>query len=144
MGNCMPSKWYKKTNSKIQHLKFFRFFQTSDKNYWKNCFLGNFLFLSLPLSPMLGKNKQNLCQAMLWVRNIVLGEKKDFWTHFLKFPYYFATCSLFLIQPRACGLAVLLKWDSNVGFCIIVESIYFEEHLPATASASPNFDISLG
>ena len=40
-----------------------------DKNYEKNCYLDNFVFL-LP-SPMLKNNEQNFRQAMLWVCNIV-------------------------------------------------------------------------
>ena len=49
-SNCMPSKRFKPINSNIPHLNFLRFFQTiSDKNYGKNCYLDNFLFLPLPL-----------------------------------------------------------------------------------------------
>ena len=40
-----------------------------DKNYGKNCYLDNFVFL-LP-SAMLKNNEQKFRQAMLWVCNIV-------------------------------------------------------------------------
>ena len=50
MGNCLSSKWFKPTNCKILHLIFSDVFQTiSDKNYGKNYYLGNFMFL--PPSP---------------------------------------------------------------------------------------------
>ena len=44
----------------------------SDKNYGKNCYLDNFVFLSslTPLNNVEG-NEQNFCQAMLLVRNII-------------------------------------------------------------------------
>ena len=40
IGNCMPSKWFKRTNCKIPHLKFFRFFQTVSDKLWEKLLLG--------------------------------------------------------------------------------------------------------
>ena len=46
MGSCISSKWLKATNCKIPYLKLLLFFQnTRNKNYRKNCYLNNFLFL---------------------------------------------------------------------------------------------------
>ena len=44
MGNCMRSKWFETTDSKILHLTFFIFFETiTDNNHRNSCYLENFL-----------------------------------------------------------------------------------------------------
>ena len=72
MGKRMSLIWFKTSNCKIPHLKLFRFFPTiSDKNYWKICYLENFVFLPPSfLLTMLRNIEQNLRQAMLLVSNI--------------------------------------------------------------------------
>ena len=77
MGNCMPSKWFKTTNSKTPQLKLFRFFQTiSDKNYGINCFLDRFLLFHLfPSLTLLRLNKPNVRKAMLWFCNTLKEER---------------------------------------------------------------------
>ena len=51
----------------------------SQKNYGKNCYLGNFVFLPpFLLLIMLRNNEQNLRQTMLQVRIIVQGERGIF------------------------------------------------------------------
>ena len=42
-----------------------------------------------PLLTMLRKNEQNLCQAMLWVRYIVEGERRGFLKKPFKIPIIF-------------------------------------------------------
>ena len=42
----MPSIWFKMSNCKITHLIFQIFRQSVTKNYGKNCYLDNFVFLS--------------------------------------------------------------------------------------------------
>ena len=72
MGKYMPSIWFKMSNSKILHLNFADFSDNQWQKLWEKLLFGQFcVSLPFPLLTMLRNNEQNLCQAMLSIRNIV-------------------------------------------------------------------------
>ena len=99
----MPSIWFKTSNCKIPH-RFFRFFQTiSDKNYGKNCYFDNFVFL--PPSPTwycwetISKSCVELCY---WLATLYRG-RGAIWNTLFKIPIIFFTgCSITIISFWNC------------------------------------------
>ena len=89
----MPSKGFKTTNRKIPHLRFFRFFQTiSDKNYGKNRFLDNFLFLPPPPHPPLNnveKQRAKLVSSYVMDSQHCIGGERGFLNRLFEIPITF-------------------------------------------------------
>ena len=86
----MASKSFKATDIENIHFKLFRFFQSiSDKNYGKNCYLDNFLFLPpFPINNIENKWAKILSSDVMSSHHCIGGEGGLLNT-FFKFPIIF-------------------------------------------------------
>ena len=120
-------------NEQLLRLKFFRFFQTSsDKNYGKNCYLDNFVFLRLPSLNNVEKQWAKFASICIMGSQHCIGGERELRKICVNLCYGFAT----LYRGRG-GIWTTLKNSHNILSLIVAlgEEIIFHYEREASVRA---------